>query len=760
MQDTVVVLLHGIRTSGAWQSRVKHIFEMETKATVIPVKYGYFDIFRFLIPSESIRGGPVAKVRRELQQVLKDHPGRKVIVFAHSFGTYVISRILSEEGDIHIDRLVLCGGVVDPKFDWLRFGKQVNGYISGGDRIINECGTLDIWPVLAQSLTFGFGASGTFGMGTGGVRDRYHPLRHSGFFEEEFIRRYWLPVLRDEETEPTTVDAKGASHPWYFWLLRAPLKLPLLLLAVIFFLLGAAFFAPEVDITPEELAELVAAKTQNEQTRAELAQVTGELQFTHGQITTFLSLLLAKNIPEADWAKELITAKQAFDQAQVELERLRKLTADTPEIQAQLDQAQMALATGDQFDLDAAQIALRDARQTYETQIMARRHEENRVMLSLLTTEAELAEAKFERQMAAGLWLKAAGYEEGGPRVVILERAGQAALIAGDLHIAELAFRDVGDTSKRMLNGVSDDPEWQHNLVVSHSKLGDIALARGDLAGAERAYLAGLEIAKHLAETEPDNAQWQRNLSVSYNKQGDIARERDDLEGAERAYRLGLEIAQRLVDHDPENREWQRDLAISHERLGEIFRARGDLEGADRAYRARHEIAQRLAEGAPGSTVMQRDVVVSYIKLGDIALARRDLIGAEVNYRAGLEIARRLVQRERDNSELLRSLSVSYVKMGDVARSRGDLVEAERAYHSGLEITQRLVKAEPGNSQWQRDLFMSFAKLAVVDAAHASQYLQQAISIASALEKEGKLDTTDAKILTIMNDTMRKLKGE
>jgi Leucine Rich repeats (2 copies) len=43
------------------------------------------------------------------------------------------------------------------------------------------------------------GPSGRFGFGTPGVRDRFHDFGRGGFFQEKFVRDFWLPWFRNAE---------------------------------------------------------------------------------------------------------------------------------------------------------------------------------------------------------------------------------------------------------------------------------------------------------------------------------------------------------------------------------------------------------------------------------------------------------------------------------------------------------------------------------------------------------------------------------
>jgi hypothetical protein len=134
--------------------------------------------------------------------------GAKLSVIAHSFGTYAIANILKENPDIQLHRLILCGAIVPSEFRWDQIQHRVE------TEIINDCGISDVWPVLAQSTTFGYGASGRFGFGTPGVRDRYHDFGHGGFFEKQFVRDFWLPWFRNGEFVDSKAPPRAAAH-WH-----------------------------------------------------------------------------------------------------------------------------------------------------------------------------------------------------------------------------------------------------------------------------------------------------------------------------------------------------------------------------------------------------------------------------------------------------------------------------------------------------------------------------------------------------------------
>lgn len=223
----IVVLIHGIRTHASWAEMVAAVVEPACGMKVIPLRYGYFDVFRFLCPIIT-RSAPIRRIVRELHDIRADNPTADISVIAHSFGTYALVKALGER-EVRLHRVILCGCIVPENFRRADYRAQL-----GPDEIVNDCGTHDIWPVLARSMTWGYGATGTFGLGTTGVRDRFSKFTHGDYFNREFVEKYWVPFLRNGEIRPTDWERERNTPPWWQSLLSViPLKyLPLALLTI------------------------------------------------------------------------------------------------------------------------------------------------------------------------------------------------------------------------------------------------------------------------------------------------------------------------------------------------------------------------------------------------------------------------------------------------------------------------------------------------------------------------------------------------
>jgi hypothetical protein len=231
-----ILLIHGIRTDGYWQNKVKKVLEEIESIEVFTPVYGHFDLIRFWCPFWT-RRLPIDEVRQEIQKAkfaLKNCPDARLSVIAHSFGTYAITEILGKDLDVELHTLVLCGSIVKRDYPWHQLGKRQP------TMIINDYGTRDVWPVLAKILTFGYGDTGRHRFGKLEVIDRAHNFKHSDFFEdepgkgEEFVREFWKPLFETGRCVPSAWDEHAASPYWLKLLSTIPVQWILILIVCAF----------------------------------------------------------------------------------------------------------------------------------------------------------------------------------------------------------------------------------------------------------------------------------------------------------------------------------------------------------------------------------------------------------------------------------------------------------------------------------------------------------------------------------------------
>lgn len=184
-----VYSLHGIRTNAFWTSRVSEIVAQATGFEVGYRNYLRFDLFMFIFKNFFYHK-PLRLVEGDLRALQANY---RVSVIAHSFGTWLLLKALTENRDLRLHHVILCGAVFPRATSLWRQLTNDSKQISG--KVLNFCGARDPFPALAELLSRNFGASGVVGAGDPMVEDSYHDLPHSGFMEADFCRDYWLPVL-------------------------------------------------------------------------------------------------------------------------------------------------------------------------------------------------------------------------------------------------------------------------------------------------------------------------------------------------------------------------------------------------------------------------------------------------------------------------------------------------------------------------------------------------------------------------------------
>lgn len=204
----VIIMIHGIRTYAIWTTAVRSCLEAEG-FIVEPTNYMRLDALRFLLPSSYFRNQVIERVWLQIRDVIKQHPGKDISFIAHSFGTYVLAEILARNFDLKADRIIFCGSVLRYDFPFEQIADRFQ------PPILNEIGTRDAWPAIAESITYGYGSAGTFGFRRPRVRDRWHNgMTHSAFLTVDFCRKYWVPYFKDK----TIVEADTAPEPPTWWI--------------------------------------------------------------------------------------------------------------------------------------------------------------------------------------------------------------------------------------------------------------------------------------------------------------------------------------------------------------------------------------------------------------------------------------------------------------------------------------------------------------------------------------------------------------
>ena len=142
-------------------------------------------------------------------------------VVAHSFGTFILGNALLRYRDIRVDKVILCGSILPMQFPWDELIS--NGQVS---EVLNDVGTEDRWPTICSFVVPGTGASGRVGFirKHSRLRQEFHNLSHSEYFDAGQIRSRWIPFLKSGDVfidgrRDQLVERPASDHPFWAWLL-------------------------------------------------------------------------------------------------------------------------------------------------------------------------------------------------------------------------------------------------------------------------------------------------------------------------------------------------------------------------------------------------------------------------------------------------------------------------------------------------------------------------------------------------------------
>jgi len=99
--------------------------------------------------------------------------------------------------------------------------------------------------------------------------------------------------------------------------------------------------------------------------------------------------------------------------------------------------------------------------------------------------------------------------------------------------------------------------------------------------------------------------------------------------------------------------------------------------------------------------------------------------------------------------------------VGRVLLAEGDRAGALAAFEESLAITRKLAGSDPGNAGWQADLVVSLSEVSSVsEPPRARAALREAIAIADALARDGKLTAKQQDWPRLLRDELAKLPPE
>jgi hypothetical protein len=277
----IVVTVHGIRTYGQWQARLKDLIagHGRTDVAVESFYYGYFSVIAFVVPV--FRWLAVLFFRARLRSLFKQYPHASFAFVSHSFGTHLTVyglQGLRRDEMPKITTIILAGSVIRPTFDWPKFFTR-----TGAGKVINDCGTGDFILILSQFgvlFTGMAGRIGFYGFSGAELTNRWFLGGHSHYFEpshedpDYFMRTYWLPIILDGKLDrvdqrPRLTAIGGLANAGIR--LADPFKLAFYL-ALLWFGFSLLYLAPRLQVLAEQATREITVSTTLMETEARIPE--------------------------------------------------------------------------------------------------------------------------------------------------------------------------------------------------------------------------------------------------------------------------------------------------------------------------------------------------------------------------------------------------------------------------------------------------------------------------------------------------------
>jgi hypothetical protein len=207
-EHILVFVIHGIRDEGPWMEMIKQVLQSEN-ITVQPTDFDDVGAVRFMLgcKTNDIIKATRIKLLDAIDNAERKHAALRIMAIGHSFGTYILLKVLEDNPTLIIEKMIFCGSVAprDFRYDQLKNRPML---------LVNDCGARDIWPIVAEGFgRLKYGAAGVRGLRVTNVEDRYHDFGHSGYLEKSFVEQFWKPFITEGKVVSSEYSANRRPIP-------------------------------------------------------------------------------------------------------------------------------------------------------------------------------------------------------------------------------------------------------------------------------------------------------------------------------------------------------------------------------------------------------------------------------------------------------------------------------------------------------------------------------------------------------------------
>jgi serine/threonine protein kinase len=255
-------------------------------------------------------------------------------------------------------------------------------------------------------------------------------------------------------------------------------------------------------------------------------------------------------------------------------------------------------------------------------------------------------------------------------------------------------LQDTLDYYQRFVTHAEDDPQFQRDMAVTHTKMAGMHQRLGKAAEAMKDYGHARELLETLVRENPNSPGHQADLATCESNIGLLLGERGEIEEARRTYERAIARQQALVDSRPEESKYRADLIVTHNNLALLESQAGNDEAARRLFAKAATLEEQLLQREPDNVEFLARRAVSLSNRSQLAASRHPDEAAAL-CREAIAIQRRLLALRPGDPVHRYDLALSHQNLAALRLTEKDYSGAEAACQQAIVLLDDLAAATP-----------------------------------------------------------------
>jgi non-specific serine/threonine protein kinase/serine/threonine-protein kinase len=290
-------------------------------------------------------------------------------------------------------------------------------------------------------------------------------------------------------------------------------------------------------------------------------------------------------------------------------------------------------------------------------------------------------------------------------------RLAEALMSLHRLHEARSACEEMISYVGRLHTDHPESLAYENQLFRAHFRLAAVLETLGDYDESLDHHRAAVVIAEKLASDWPGFDDMQARLGASLEQMGHIQERRKHFEESLRMEQRALEIFQRLVARDPADATKRREIGMCHSLMAQNYSSQGCIADASAESRRSLETMILLSHGDELNASSLEDTAVMLTRFARLQSVAGDHEDAIRHCHAALGYLDNLAQRNPDDMSVRQLLAGAYMCMAEALIRSGRQSDGLRACEDARNELEALAAVEPSDTSVLIDLHCCYASM-------------------------------------------------